>query len=498
MSATTSDTIFTLKYADDFSSGSLDPLLWGNPFGGGTYWNGAFSWSKSDVRVADGVLVVSSTRHADGSWTAGGVNMLHGAWGAGNGITYGRVEFDARFDRGQGTGAAILLWPTANDQWPPEIDIIEVPDGNRQSIHVTNHWQGPNGNGDNWYESRSVTVDATQWHHYRLDWTPHAITLFIDGVERQSFTANIPDIPMSFGVMGYVAAEFETWFGGGPDATTPRQVSTYVDNVRIYQWTGDIPPAPDLAPRQFTAGSGPDTLVLKVSQDYWRGSAQYTVHVDGEQIGDVFTAFALHGSGASDTLTLKGRWAAGTHKVEIRFLNDAWGGTAATDRNLYLDAASCNGAPLTGASQAIYTDTIPGRFTFTKAGAAGQSLAGTSGADTLTGGTGADTLAGGAGNDRLRGGAGDDVLIGGIGNDALVGGPGADEFRLGPGHGRDVISDFLPGLDRLVLSGVTAADVVIVAATRAVGSGLEVRYGATDNVFLIGVTQLSPGDLVFA
>jgi hypothetical protein len=62
-----------------------------------------------------------------------------------------------------------------------------------------------------------------------------------------------------------------------------------------------------LPPVELTAGTWPDTLVLKISQDEWQGSARYTVKVDGvQQIGGTLTASATRASGQSDTLTLKG------------------------------------------------------------------------------------------------------------------------------------------------------------------------------------------------
>ena len=77
----------------------------------------------------------------------------------------------------------------------------------------------------------------------------------------------------------------------------------------------------------LNAGTGPDSLVLKISQDAYQGTPQYTVSVDGKQVGGTFTASASHAAKQSDTLTLKGDWAAGAHKVSVKFLNDAWGGT---------------------------------------------------------------------------------------------------------------------------------------------------------------------------
>jgi len=102
-----------------------------------------------------------------------------------------------------------------------------------------------------------------------------------------------------------------------------------------------------------TIGSGSDSLVLRVSQDAYQGSAQYTVSVDGAQVGDTLTALALHGAG-SDIITVGANLAPGPHEVRLTFLNDAYGGTPATDRNLYLDGATYNGATVPGAEFALY------------------------------------------------------------------------------------------------------------------------------------------------
>ena len=96
----------------------------------------------------------------------------------------------------------------------------------------------------------------------------------------------------------------------------------------------------------LSAGTGSDTLVLKLSQQAWHGSAKYTVSVDGKQVGGTFTASSNHDLGRSDSLTLKGDWAAGSYQVTVKFLNDAYGGTWDTDRNLFVDGATYNGTKL--------------------------------------------------------------------------------------------------------------------------------------------------------
>ena len=133
------------------------------------------------------------------------------------------------------------------------------------------------------------------------------------------------------------------------------------------------PPAPAPAPAEdarapvsLSAGTGPDRLVLWISQDHYLGDAQYTVTVDGVQVGGIFTASALHVAGGHDTLTLRGDWGPGPHQVEVTLLNDLWHGTPETDRNLYVPRAEYNGV----ASDALGEVWYGGCFTVQGAAAA--------------------------------------------------------------------------------------------------------------------------------
>ena len=101
------------------------------------------------------------------------------------------------------------------------------------------------------------------------------------------------------------------------------------------------------APPPVTIGSGPDTLALNMSEDYYLGNAQFTVSVDGQQIGGVQTALAQHGNGQSQVFDVLGNFS-GAHTVGIDFLNDAAQPMPAlgTDRNLYVGGASVDGSSI--------------------------------------------------------------------------------------------------------------------------------------------------------
>jgi hypothetical protein len=122
--------------------------------------------------------------------------------------------------------------------------------------------------------------------------------------------------------------------------------------------TSPLPAAPPVTPPVKIPPVTPpvttqSTIVLNVSEDAYQGDAQFTVKVDGKQVGGVQTASALHSSGDSNTIALAGHWAAGAHAVQIQFINDAYGGSAATDRNLYVNSIAVNGTTQGGTTAAM-------------------------------------------------------------------------------------------------------------------------------------------------
>lgn len=88
-----------------------------------------------------------------------------------------------------------------------------------------------------------------------------------------------------------------------------------------------------------------------------------------------------------------------------------------------------------------------------------DNIRGYSGDDFLIGHLGHDIIEGGSGNDRIYGDVvsdplsqGNDTLIGGIGDDTLTGGKGSDLFVFGAFDGKDIITDFEQGIDKIYLN----------------------------------------------
>jgi hypothetical protein len=170
------------------------------------------------------------------------------------------------------------------------------------------------------------------------------------------------------------------------DTTTASVKALAYVNGMIWQknvsnlWWGKTSPSDSWTPNAGTSTSPlPVTIKVAVSEDAWQGDTQFTVSVDGIRVGGVRTASALHASGDSNIFFLTGHWSTGTtHQVQIQFINDAYGGTMATDRNLYVNSIIFDGVTESGTTAAMNSN---GTDSFTIGGA---TKAGSAPADMLT------------------------------------------------------------------------------------------------------------------
>ena len=122
-----------------------------------------------------------------------------------------------------------------------------------------------------------------------------------------------------------------------------------------------------------SAGSSLDTLILNLSEDAYGGDAQFTATIDGVSLGAAQTVTASHAAGAQQPFTFTGNWGAGPHSISIKYLNDAYGGTSATDRNLYLASASYDGQASATLNEGMYSAGETAQVTVQAPGQGGSS-----------------------------------------------------------------------------------------------------------------------------
>ncbi|MGZ6545788.1 MAG: glycoside hydrolase family 16 protein [Actinomycetota bacterium] len=142
---------------------------------------------------------------------------------------YGYLQATMRVPAGQGFWPAFWLLP-ADGSWPPEVDIMEVLGNRPTKAYFTTHGGTPQQvvSAGGAFNGADLSVG---WHTYGLRWTAHALTWYLDGVERFRTTRLVPHVPMYLIVNLAVGGSWP----GNPDQTTPFPSELAVDSVRV--WT---------------------------------------------------------------------------------------------------------------------------------------------------------------------------------------------------------------------------------------------------------------------
>jgi hypothetical protein len=201
-----------------------------------------------------------------------------------------------------------------------------------------------------------------------------------------------------------------------------------------------VSPLPTQAPPPSgTIGSGSDTIVLTMSDDpdgpagAAGRDAEFTLNVDGQQIGGLQTVTASRAAGQTETFTFQGNFAPGAHKITVTFANNSMtGGDKAAfndggDRNLYVNTVAYDGATVSSTITGIYespffpplsTDGVhPGNAVFsiadTTAIPANAPSTPTTTPSAVSVGTGADTLTLAMSEDPFQGDAQFSVTVDG-------------------------------------------------------------------------------------
>jgi len=367
------NTVAKFVFADEFASlstraqggttGTWDTRLWWGP---NTTINNELQYyvdvatdgvnlsgGDNPISVADGLLSITATPAKAGlsngqAFNSGVLTTEHSF-----ARTYGYFGMSAQMPAGVGTAPAFWLL-NASHQWPPELDIVEAIGREPTDIVGTVH----TGSSNSAYPFFLTTPDVTAgFHTYGADWQADKITWYFDGRPYGSIaTPSDMHSPMYMVVNLAIGGAWP----GSPANPSRFNAAYKIDYVRVWdQFPGAALTSPGVTAPQ-TPQLAIDTLLVSVAEDAWRGDAQAVITIDGKAIGDPVTVTALHSLGQSQIVTLTGHWGAGAHDIGIQFINDEYGGTPATDRNLYVNSVTFDGQAAAGPLATLYSSGADG------------------------------------------------------------------------------------------------------------------------------------------
>ena len=170
---------------DEFgASGLPDPSKWSYDVGNGGWGNNELEYytDNKNASVNGGLLSIEANKESFGGSNYTSARMVTKGK---EDFLYGRFEIKAKVPNGRGLWPAIWLLSTdqAYGTWPNsgEIDIMEQVGFDPNNIHCTVHNNAYNGQKGNQKSNNSIILSATtDFHVYRVDWTPFAIRGYID------------------------------------------------------------------------------------------------------------------------------------------------------------------------------------------------------------------------------------------------------------------------------------------------------------------------------
>lgn len=174
----------TPTWSDEFNTpGFPDTAKWNYDLGGSGWGNNELEfYTNTNATIADGILSITARKETKENRNYTSSRMItkyKGDW------LYGRFEIKAKLPAGKGTWPAIWMLPTdwAYGGWPAsgEIDIMEHVGYDQDNVHISAHTQA-------YYfkintqktATKKINNTSTEFHLYRLDWTPYALKGFID------------------------------------------------------------------------------------------------------------------------------------------------------------------------------------------------------------------------------------------------------------------------------------------------------------------------------
>ncbi len=234
----------TPVWADEFNTaGKPDAAKWGYDVGGSGWGNNELQYytEGENADIANGILTITAKREPKVNKSYSSVRMV--TKGKGD-FLYGRFEIRAKLPSGRGTWPAIWMLPTdfAYGGWPKsgEIDIMEHVGYDPKRVHITVHTEAFNHTKNTQVgQSKIIETAMTDFHKYRVDWTPDYIKGYIDDEQVFEFLKRSDDATLwpfnkRFHLLLNIAIG-GNWGGaqGVDDGIFPAKMD--VDYVRVYK-----------------------------------------------------------------------------------------------------------------------------------------------------------------------------------------------------------------------------------------------------------------------
>ncbi len=148
-----------------------------------------------------------------------------------------------------------------------------------------------------------------------------------------------------------------TFLNDAWDGTPSTDRNLYVDGVTVDGIDQPHAARTLLSNGTVTVDTGqPLELSFDLSETAWDGDAVALLSVDGQQLGGAVTVTADHLLGQTQRVSFLLPLGTGAHTATVTFTNDAYGGTPQTDRNLFVDAITLDGAALADAAATLTND----------------------------------------------------------------------------------------------------------------------------------------------
>jgi hypothetical protein len=227
-----------LTFNAGFTGSKLNASVWGTCYpweaqsGCANFGNSSLEYQwyapSQDQVSGDALHIVAQKEPTSGTDSGGGPEEYSYRSGLvttfpGYKFQYGYLQVVARVPNAQGTWTALWL-AAANEQWPPEIDIIE-------------HWDAATKYYEYYHPAgapRENTVEtlgnlSTSYHTYGVYWTQSKVVWYIDGRQVFETVRNVPQQPMYF--LANVAV-----YKQAPTLTTPASLD--IKSVSVWQQAG--------------------------------------------------------------------------------------------------------------------------------------------------------------------------------------------------------------------------------------------------------------------